>query len=162
MDKILIFGHKKPDTDSVTSAIALTYLKRIQGLNAEARVLGRLNNESKFVLNYFNVKYPPYLNDVKNQIRDVNFIKIKINKNTSIKECYDILKRNKISGAPIVDNKNKLSGIITLNDITSYLVEGDFIKLNTSYNNILDSLCGKTILKFDDEISGNILVASSS
>lgn len=160
MDKILIFGHKKPDTDSVTSAIALTYLKKLQGLNAEARVLGRLNNETKFVLNYFDVKYPPYLNDVKNQIRDVNFIKIKINKNTSIKECYDILKRNKISGAPTVDNKNKLSGIITLNDITSYLVEGDFIKLNTSYNNILDSLSGKQILKFDNEISGNVLVAS--
>ena len=160
MDKILIFGHKKPDTDSVTSAIALTYLKKLQGLNAEARVLGRLNNETKFALNYFDVKYPPYLNDVKNQIRDVNFIKVKINKNTSIKECYDILKQNKISGAPTVDNKNKLSGIITLNDITSYLVEGDFIRLNTSYNNILDSLCGKSILKFDDEINGNILVAS--
>jgi len=160
MDKILIFGHKKPDTDSVSSAIALAHLKKVQGLNAEARVLGRLNNESKFALNYFNVKYPYYLNDVKNQIRDINYIKIKINKFTSIKDCYDILKKNKISGAPIVDNKNKLSGIITLNDITSYLVTGDFIKLNTSYSNIINCLEGKTILKFDDQIAGNILVAS--
>lgn len=160
MDKILIFGHKKPDTDSVSSAIALAHLKKVQGLNAEARVLGRLNNESKFALNYFNVKYPYYLNDVKNQIRDINYIKIKINKFTSIKDCYDILCKNKISGAPIVDNKNKLSGIITLNDITSYLVTGDFIKLNTSYSNIINCLEGKTILKFDDQIVGNILVAS--
>lgn len=160
MDKILIFGHKKPDTDSVTAAISLSYLKKQQGLNTEARVLGRLNNETKFVLNYFNVKYPAYLNDVKNQIRDVNYIKVKINKSTSIKECYDILNKNKISGAPIVDNKNKLSGIVTLNDITSYLVLGNYTKLNTSYSNILKCLDGRQILKFDNEINGNIMVAS--
>ena len=31
MKKIYIFGHKNKDTDSVTSAIALSYLKNKQG-----------------------------------------------------------------------------------------------------------------------------------
>ena len=52
MGKIYIFGHKKPDTDSVTSAISLAYLKNKQGFDAEAKVLGRLNNETKFALKY--------------------------------------------------------------------------------------------------------------
>lgn len=69
MGKIYIFGHKKPDTDSVTSAISLAYLKNKQGFDAEAKVLGRLNNETKFALKYFNVNCPEYLNDVKTQIR---------------------------------------------------------------------------------------------
>ena len=77
MAKIYIFGHKKPDTDSVTSAISLAYLKRKQGFDAEAKVLGRLNNETKFALNYFNVEYPEYLNDVKTQIKDICPILIK-------------------------------------------------------------------------------------
>ena len=40
MEKIYIIGHKKPDTDSVTSAIALSYLKNKLGQNTEPRVLG--------------------------------------------------------------------------------------------------------------------------
>ena len=160
MGKIYIFGHKKPDTDSVTSAISLAYLKRKQGFDAEAKVLGRLNNETKFALNYFNVEYPEYLNDVKTQIKDINYNKTIINKNFSIKKCYDILKSEKLSGAPVVDNKNKLVGIITLNDISSYFIEGNFIKLKTSYENILDCLKAEEVLRFDNEIEGNILTAS--
>lgn len=160
MGKVYIFGHKKPDTDSVTSAISLAYLKNMQGLDCEAKVLGRLSNETKFALDYFNVEYPEYLNDVKNQIKDVNYNKIKIKKEESIKKCYDLLKTKNLSGSPVVDSKGKLSGIITLKDITSYFIEGDFVKLHTSYSNILDTLNAQEILKFDEEIKGNILVAS--
>ena len=49
-DKILIFGHKNPDTDSVTSAIALSYLKNQNGLQTEPCVLGEIAKEAEFVL----------------------------------------------------------------------------------------------------------------
>ena len=55
MNNILIFGHKKPDTDSVTAAINLANLKNKLGYKATPYVLGNINNETKFVLNYFNV-----------------------------------------------------------------------------------------------------------
>ena len=160
MNKIYVFGHKKPDTDSVTSAIALAYLKRKLGFDAEAKVLGRLNNETKYALNYFNVKYPEYLNDVKPQIKDINFNRTLIEKTDSIRNCYDKLRENKLSGAPVVDDRGKLFGVITLNDISNYLIDGDFSKLNTSYDNLMEVLDGEEILRFNDFISGNILVAS--
>ena len=47
MSKTYIFGHKKPDTDSVTSAIALSYLRNSLGEETEPRVLGDINNETK-------------------------------------------------------------------------------------------------------------------
>ena len=56
MEKMLVFGHINPDTDSVTASITLANLKRKMGLNAEERVLGDINKETKFVLDYFNVK----------------------------------------------------------------------------------------------------------
>ena len=68
MKKVFIFGHKKPDTDSVTAAISLSYLKNQLGMNTEPRVLGDITNETKFVLDYFHVDVPKYLNDVKLQI----------------------------------------------------------------------------------------------
>ena len=76
MDKIYIFGHRNPDTDSVTSAISLEYLKKELGIKCEARVLGQINKETEYVLNYFDVKTPKYLNDVKLQIKDIDYHKM--------------------------------------------------------------------------------------
>ena len=75
MNKVLIFGHKKPDTDSVVAAISLSYLKNKLGMNCEPRVLGEINSETKFILDYFNIKHPKYLNDVKLEVKDVNYLK---------------------------------------------------------------------------------------
>ena len=54
MKQIYVFGHKNPDTDSVCSAIALAYLKNMQGIPATPKVIGQVNNGTKYVLNYFN------------------------------------------------------------------------------------------------------------
>ena len=75
MKKTLIFGHKKPDTDAVMSAIGLSYLKNQLGFDTEARVLGDLNKETKYALEYFDIKEPKYLNDVKLQLKDVKYHK---------------------------------------------------------------------------------------
>ena len=75
MRKTFIFGHKKPDTDSVLSAIAYSYLKNKLGDNTEPRILGDINKETKYALEYFNLDEPKYLNDVKLQIKDINYHK---------------------------------------------------------------------------------------
>ena len=72
-EKTYIFGHKKPDSDSVCSCIALSYLKNLNGGNTEPRVLGDINKETEFALNYFNVAKPKYLNDVKLQLKDIDY-----------------------------------------------------------------------------------------
>ena len=52
---ILVFGHKKPDTDAITASISLSYLKNELGLKTEPRALGSLNKETKYALKYFGV-----------------------------------------------------------------------------------------------------------
>lgn len=89
MDKVYIFGHKFPDTDSVTSAISLEYLKRCLGVFAEARVLGEINDETKYILDRFSIKHPKYLNNVKLQIRDILYHKdLFLNELSSIEDLY--------------------------------------------------------------------------
>ena len=75
MGKVYIFGHQNPDTDSVTAAISLSYLKNQIGMQTEPRVLGHINKETKYALDYFGVKEPKYLNDVKLQLKDVEYLK---------------------------------------------------------------------------------------
>ena len=161
MREVYIFGHKKPDTDSVTSAIALSYLKNQIGIKSKPMILGELNKETEFILNYFNIEKPEYLEDVKLQIKDLNYYKqCYVNELDSISKTYNYMNNKNITGVPIVDNDNKFIGLLTSKMIGYELINGDFTKLNTSYDNILEVLKGKEILKFDDEIKGNIIAAS--
>lgn len=160
-NKIYIFGHKKPDTDSITGAIALANLKKELGYNVEARVLGNPNNETKFVLDYFKVETPRYLNDVKIKIKDLDFLKDYSAKATeSMYKGFEYMNENIIGTLPIVDDKNKFLGMVSLKDIAKHQISGDITSLCTSYNNIISTIDSTEILKFDEEIKGNIIVAS--
>ena len=161
MDKVYIFGHQRPDTDSVTAAISLAYLKNKLGINAEARVLGDINEETKFALEYFNVEVPKYLNDVRLQIKDVTYHKgLFINHKKTIRETYNYILDNNVTGVPIVDDDNICLGIITVKDIAKNLILGDFTELDSTYDNILKTINGEVITKFNEEIDGDVIVAS--
>jgi manganese-dependent inorganic pyrophosphatase len=58
MEKVLIFGHKNPDTDTICSAIAYANLKSELGVNAEPIRLGEINGETQYALNHFQVNVP--------------------------------------------------------------------------------------------------------
>jgi len=156
-----IFGHKVPDTDSVCASISLSYLKNKLGDKTEPRVLGTLNRESKFVLDYFGFREPEFLNDVKIQIRNMQYNKeAMIEEHASIYRTYKLLSAKGVTGFPLVDKDKKLTGYVNVKQISKHLIEGDFNYICTSYDNILETLNGKEVLRFDDEIEGHILAAA--
>ena len=71
MSKILVFGHKNPDTDTITSAIVYAYLKQQLGTDAEAVRLGGVNNETKFALEKFGFEEPRLIANVKDEAEKV-------------------------------------------------------------------------------------------
>lgn len=157
----LIFGHRNPDTDSVCSAISFSYLKNQLGENTEPRVLGHINKETQFALNYFNVKEPDYLNNVKVQLRNIHYNKgVMLKENASIKEVVDYLQKNHCTAVPIVNDKKKLVSLITLKEIAMLFIEQSRDHLNTSYEHILSALNGREILRFRDEFDGNLIAGS--
>ena len=156
-----IFGHKNPDTDSICASIALSYLKNKLGMNTIPSTLGNLNSETKYALEYFKVKEPFHLNDVKLQIKDVSYHKnCFIDKNVPIKDAFDYMNKYSLTGIPVVENKNKYYGYVSLKEVAKEIISGDFHKINTSYGNLISTLNGEKILKFDKEITGNVLVAT--
>ncbi|MBO6195611.1 MAG: putative manganese-dependent inorganic diphosphatase [Bacilli bacterium] len=161
MDKIYIFGHQRPDTDAITGAITLSYLKNKLGMDTEPRALGHVNDETKYVLDYFKVKEPKYLNDVRLQIKDIDYHKdYFLDEKTPIKEVYDYFIEKGITGVPIVDKNQLFLGIVTLKDIAKEIINGNINKLDSTYDNIVKTLEGEEVLKFDDNIDGNLIVAS--
>ncbi len=156
-----IFGHRNPDTDSVCASIALSYLLNETGKNTVPKVLGHLNNESKFVMNYFKVKEPDYLNDTKVRIKDIKYNKKAIaHEDDSIYETFYHMQKEGVTAVPLVDEAKKLTGFVTLKEIAKFLISGDKERVDTTYANILKSVEGEGLLCFDEQIKGNVMVAS--
>jgi len=71
MEKVLIFGHKNPDTDSICSAIAYADLKTQLGANVEAVRLGEVNGETRYALDTFQAEAPRLVATVSNEATGV-------------------------------------------------------------------------------------------
>jgi len=158
MQEVLIFGHKKPDTDSVTAAIALAYYKRKIGINANPYILSHINRETEYVLKKFGFNEPEFLNDTKLQIKDINYHKdCIINEKESIYNTYKYMINKNITGIPLVDDEKKFKGIVTTTMILKGIVDGNDI-LETSIHNLTNSLNASIITNFNIIIKGKITV----
>ena len=156
MDKIYIFGHKNPDTDAVCASIALSYLKKEQGLNAEPCILSpTVNTETEYVLKRFKTPLPRYLNDVKVQIKDINYNhNYLVNEDTPIIDVFNMLNKNVITGLPLINNQNKLTGYVSLREIAADTIINYDLKIDTPFENIVHILEATDYIKFDDVITG--------
>jgi len=74
MEKILVFGHKNPDTDTICSAIAYANLKQKLGVDAEAVRLGQVNGETQYALDYFKAEAPSLVGPVTEEVNNVNHV----------------------------------------------------------------------------------------
>ncbi|KRK91838.1 manganese-dependent inorganic pyrophosphatase [Companilactobacillus futsaii] len=73
-EKELVFGHKNPDTDAVSAAIAYSYLQKKLGYNTEAVALGEPNLETKFVYDHFDVKFPRVISAIDGEVKKVMLV----------------------------------------------------------------------------------------
>jgi manganese-dependent inorganic pyrophosphatase len=71
MEKVLIFGHKNPDTDTICSAIAYADLKKQLGYDVEPVRLGQINGETQYALDHFNATTPRLVETVANEVNSV-------------------------------------------------------------------------------------------
>lgn len=157
MNKIYIFGHKNPDTDSVCAAITLSYLYNQLGYNTEARILSNINEETKYVLKKFKIETPQILNDVKLQVSDINYHKdFKISSKESVYNAFFKMNNINVSSIPVINENDKFIGVFAMKDIAKKEILGDIKSLKTNYKHILETIEGKEILKFNDEIDGDI------
>lgn len=163
MSKVQIFGHKNPDTDSVCGAISLSYLKNQLGMNTIPRILGPINKETEYALKRFKIPVPEYLNDVKVQIKDVNFHKhYIINENKTIYEAFIMMNTNGITGLPLVDDENNFRGYVSLKEVAADMIYNENLHIETTFDNLVEILNVKHFIKFDEYIDGYAHAAAYS
>ena len=66
MEKIIVFGHKSPDTDTICSSIVMADLQtKMRGEEVIPCRLGEINEETKYALNQFNAQEPKFIDKVE-------------------------------------------------------------------------------------------------
>lgn len=167
-EKVYVLGHKNPDTDSICSAIAYAELKRKLGINAIPGRLGDANQETRFVLEYFDVRIPEMIETVKKQVSDLRMDAIySLSPEIPIKTTWNIMNKTNLKSLPVVDENEKLIGIVTLSDITKkYMdaVDQNIIAVSqTPLQNIAETLEAEIICGEQEDycITGKIHVLAA-
>lgn len=168
--KTIVIGHKNPDTDSICSAICYANLKnQITDMVYEPGRAGQVSEETQFVLDYFGVEAPRFIEHVKTQVRDIDVRETKgVKKNISLKKAWNLMQASNAVTLPAVTEDGSLEGLITVGDITkSYMNVYDssiLSKANTQYSNIIETVEGDLVVGDADAYfsEGKVLIAAAN
>ena len=168
--KVVVIGHRNPDTDSICSAIAYAELKnKTSDLVCEPRRAGKMNQETEFVLKKFGVRPPRMCTDVNPKIRDVDYREMPgIPGSTSLRKAWEIMRDQQIDTLPVTNADNELEGVITVKDIATANMDlfdtGILAKSRTSYKNILETLGATMAVGSEDAVctTGHIRIGTAT
>ncbi len=168
--KVIVIGHKNPDTDSICSAICYARLKSaVTGKQYVPGRAGHVNEETQFVLNFFKAEAPELIENVKTQVRDIEIRETAgVDRNISLKKAWNLMQEANVVTLPAVSSGGVLEGLITVGDITkSYMNVYDssiLSKAKTQYSNIIETLEGALVVGSEDAYfsEGKVLIAAAN
>ncbi len=120
MKPVYVIGHKHPDIDSIASAIAYKVYKQStdEGLYLAAAA-SEINDELRWLLNYLGFEHPRVLHDVGTKVSDLldDDPPVYTGADTTLVELGNIMRTNKLKTMPILDEKHRFLGLITIGDV---------------------------------------------
>ena len=167
---VYVSGHKNPDTDSICSAIAYSYLLNATNkYNAVPVRLGEINRETEYVLKRFGVEHPVLLKTVKQTVEDLEYDKVTVfSKELTLKTAWSLMKQQNLKSAPVLDDHSQLLGLLsTSNIIEGYMDQWDsqiLKEANTPIENVIDTLEANVIYLNESlkVVEGDIHIAAMS
>ena len=141
---VFVFGHRNPDADAICSAIAYAdYLQRTSRPNAIAACCGTPNKRTEFALKTAGVSMPKIIMDVRPEVIDVcQRNTITAQQNEVFYEIYERMKRHQLSSIPIVDDKQRLLGLLSLLDLLQLIFDAESGAISSrSIDSSLGKIC---------------------
>ena len=171
---VCVIGHKNPDTDSICAAISYTYLKKQLekpdgGYQYVACRAGSVSAETQFVLDYFHVPQPLFIENIGTRVKDLEIRRTPgVDAKISVKDAWNLMNTQNVFTLPITDAESHLQGLITINDIAkSYMDENDSAIVSvarTPYRNLMETLDAEMVVG-DPEASfteGKVVIAAAN
>ena len=166
---VYIIGHKNPDTDSICSAIGYAHFKNVTDkrfLFTPARA-GKINEETKFVLERFGVPVPTELESIAATVSDLSMKKpISVHERDSVQTLALLMRDTGVRSLPVVDDNGRVTGIVGLKDIARHYMESagfsDLSQAPISLDIFIKTLDGRVIsnTKKVEQLTGRFHTAS--
>ncbi len=141
---VYVIGHRNPDTDAICSALAYAdLLSRTTHPDAVAACCGPPNKRTEFVLERTGLKSPRLIMDVRPTIADIcRTSRINARPDDVFHDVYARLKTHSIRTLPVVDDQDKLFGLLSLIDMVDVILGDDSDPLETrTVDTTLTSIC---------------------
>lgn len=115
---IYVTGHMHPDSDSIISAIAYAQFKQRKGFHAIPCRLGKINAETKYLLDRFHMEEPMLFEDARSTMDEIEIdAPLTISPMTTIQEALELMKEKHKQSFGVVNEHNKLMGMVTKSDL---------------------------------------------
>ncbi|KYZ75180.1 inorganic diphosphatase [Anaerosporomusa subterranea] len=164
---ILVIGHRNPDTDSICSAIAYAHLKQALGENAYPARAGKVNQETKFVLERFGVQPPPLVTDLYPRVSAVmQEVPATISPTATLRELGGLMKDANAKSIAVI-NGQSLIGIVSVSDLAKRYFDElemqDLSEAGVDFAGVLRALDGELLYGQDLErtIRGKVRIAAA-
>ena len=165
---LYVIGHRNPDTDSICSAIGYAHLKKALGEEAIPARAGKMNSETRFVLERFGVDSPLLIPDLYPRAKDImSAVAVTLLPDESLRELGRRMKESEAKSAAVVDEKGILLGMVSVGDLaTRYFDElemPDLASEGVSFRAILRVLDGKIEVagEIDKIVQGKVWIAAA-
>lgn len=166
---VYTIGHRNPDTDSICSAIGYAHLKQALGENVVAARAGKINEETKYALEHFQVEKPLLLTDLYPRVKDITLgCKTVVKETDSLRHLGEVMRENELKSVPVVDKDEKLVGIVTVSDLAQrYFKElsmQNLAEAGVSFRDIINVIDGEVIVSGEEgaKVRGNVRIAAGS
>ena len=165
-----VCGHRNPDTDAIVASVSYASLCNMLGENDYVPVrLGHMNDETKFLLNRFEIQPPVQISSIRTQVRDVEFDKPpRIAASVPVSYAWKMMQEHpNLSVLPVVNDDETLYGLVT----ATVIAEKDMQTIETPVLqdapifNVLSALEGHIMNREEDvfdSISGEVIIALPS
>ncbi|VBB08549.1 drtgg [Lucifera butyrica] len=164
---VYVIGHRNPDTDSICAAIGYAHLKTAMGEDVIPARAGKINAETKYVLDYFGVSAPVLVSDLYPRVKDVMKGTISIHPWNTLRELGNVMKKNKLKSMPVVNDAGTLIGMVSVGDLANrYFEEMEMQDLSSAgidFEAVLRALGGTLICGsgLSRTVSGYVRIAAA-
>ena len=169
MGEIYVTGHRNPDTDSIVASIAYANLRNSLGDREYKAVrIGALNDETRHILEHFDVEAPEYIKDMKTQVSDLAFdTPPELTASVPINLAWNTMRNNEIASLPILNDDGTLYGVLSAGDIASYdmqTVYSSHIEELPLFNllSVIEGRIVNELYNTVNTVSGNVVIALPS
>lgn len=125
-EKVIVTGHRSPDTDSICSALGYAFFKnRTDRTRVYIAVRGgELSDETRFALDRFGFRTPPLLRSLMPQVQDVPRKRlVTVAPSTQVGKAAVLMKEHRIHSLPVIDGEQTVRGVVDAVDIATAYAE---------------------------------------